>query len=57
VRCGDTDPFRDPTRDYRAATDAGPADGIAGGCHDTAYWRSIAAAQIAFCGDALRLAR
>jgi hypothetical protein len=53
VDCGDTDAFTDPTRDYRDAVDPAPAGGISRGCHDTSYWRSIAAAQIAFLGTHL----
>jgi hypothetical protein len=53
VECGDTDAFTGATRDYRDAVERTPAGGITRGCHDVSYWRSIAAAQIAFLGEHL----
>jgi len=48
VDCGDADGFAPVTRDLRAALSPTPAGGIEPGGHDATYWRSQAAAQLAF---------
>jgi S-formylglutathione hydrolase FrmB len=53
VACGTSDPFADPTRAYRAAVVPEPAGALGPGCHTAGYWRSQAAAQIAFLGRRL----
>lgn len=50
VSCGDSDPFAASTRAYRTAT-RGPAGGFTPGAHTDGYWRSVAAAQVAFVGQ------
>ena len=50
VDCGDRDGFAPVTRDLRAALAATPAGDIEPGGHDFAFWRSQAAAQLAFVG-------
>ena len=56
VSCGDADPFTTVTEHYRAKVRPKPAGGIDRGCHNHGYWRSEAAAQIAFLGTALHAA-
>jgi len=53
VDCGDRDGFAPITRDLRAALSPQPAGGIETGSHDASFWRSQAAAQLAFAGDNL----
>ncbi|MGN6243861.1 MAG: alpha/beta hydrolase [Motilibacteraceae bacterium] len=53
VACGTDDPFADATRAYRAAVSPEPAGGLGRGCHTAGYWRSQAAAQVAFLGGRL----
>ena len=57
VACGDTDPFTTATERYRARVTPRPAGGIDHGCHNHGYWRSQAADQIAFLGEALQATR
>jgi S-formylglutathione hydrolase FrmB len=52
VDCGTSDPFAEVTRAYRARVTAD--GGFANGCHDDAYWRSRAAAQLEFLGRRLK---
>jgi S-formylglutathione hydrolase FrmB len=52
LACGDSDPFAAADRRYRAATHE-PAGGFTPGAHDDGYWRSVAAAQVAYVGDHL----
>lgn len=49
VACGDSDPFAAADRAYRAAAGV-TAGGFSPGAHDPGYWRSVAAAQVAFVG-------
>lgn len=49
VACGDDDPFAASTRAYRAATGE-PAGDFTPGAHTAGYWRSVAAAQVAYAG-------
>ncbi|WP_222721172.1 alpha/beta hydrolase [Actinomadura sp. HBU206391] len=49
VDCGRSDPFTEAAKRIRAGLDA-PAGGLFGGCHDGAYWRRRAPAQLAFLG-------
>ncbi|MGN6331233.1 MAG: alpha/beta hydrolase-fold protein [Motilibacteraceae bacterium] len=53
VACGTDDPFAEATRAYRAAVTPEPAGGLGRGCHTAGYWRSQAAAQLAFLGGHL----
>jgi len=50
VSCGSDDAFTDTTKRYRANVLPTPAGGISKGCHTDGYWRSVAAAQLAFLG-------
>ena len=54
VDCGDRDGFATITRDLRAALSPTPAGGIEPGAHDATFWRSQAAAQLAFVGQHIR---
>jgi pimeloyl-ACP methyl ester carboxylesterase len=53
VACGATDAFTGQTKRYRANASPPPAGSISKGCHSDGYWRSTAAAQIAFIGGHL----
>lgn len=50
IDCGTGDGFAPVTRDLRAAVTPAPAGGLEPGGHDAHYWRSQAAAQLAFAG-------
>jgi S-formylglutathione hydrolase FrmB len=50
IDCGDRDGFAPTVRDLRAELTPTPAGGIEPGGHDSGYWRSQAAAQLAFVG-------
>jgi len=50
VCCGVDDAFTAETNRYRANVSPTPAGGISKGCHTEGYWRSVAAAQLAFLG-------
>jgi len=50
VDCGDRDGFAPIARDLRAALSPRPEGGIEPGAHDATFWRSQAAAQLAFVG-------
>jgi enterochelin esterase-like enzyme len=53
VDCGRDDPFAGQVRKFRAAVTPTPAGGISDGCHDAGFWRSQAAAELAFVGTHL----
>jgi S-formylglutathione hydrolase FrmB len=53
IDCGSSDGFAPATRDLRAALSPTPAGGIEPGAHDASFWRSQAAAQLAFVGQHL----
>jgi pimeloyl-ACP methyl ester carboxylesterase len=50
VACGTDDAFTNETRRYRANVSQTPSGGVGKGCHTDGYWRSLAAAQVAFLG-------
>ncbi len=52
LACGESDPFARADRLYRTATHE-PAGGFTPGAHDDGYWRTVAAAQVAYVGDHL----
>lgn len=52
VDCGANDPFAGASRDYLDLV-PGVAGGISPGCHDTAYWRAVAAPQLRFLAERL----
>jgi enterochelin esterase-like enzyme len=52
IDCGASDGFAPVTRELRASIRPTPAGGIEPGGHDSAYWRSQAAAQLRFAGRA-----
>jgi enterochelin esterase-like enzyme len=48
IDCGASDGFAPVTRDLRASISPRPAGGIEPGGHNSAYWRRLAPAQLAF---------
>lgn len=50
IDCGEDDPFADGARRLRAAFHPAPEGGIAGGCHDGAFWARAAGPELAFVG-------
>jgi len=48
IDCGDADGFAPVIRDLRARLRPTPAGGIQPGRHDSAYWRRVAPAELAF---------
>jgi S-formylglutathione hydrolase FrmB len=53
VDCGTSDPFEGATRAFRRQLDPAPEGTLEPGCHDAAYWRRVAPAQVEFLGRAL----
>jgi len=51
--CGSDDAFTQETKRYRRNVSPTPSGAISRGCHTEGYWRSIAAAQLAFVGTHL----